>query len=111
MTRRRSETWTLKRISDYFAESSEFEAKYGELTNEEFVERIYTEVLERPADPDGLAYWTRQLDTGAKSRGDVMLGFSDSSEYKRRQFPPGPRITTKAFGKDRRLPITNRYRG
>ena len=35
----------------------------------------------------------------------------DLSEYKRRQTPPGVRATTKAFGKDRRLPITNRYRG
>ena len=35
----------------------------------------------------------------------------DVSEYKRRQTPPGVRVTTKAFGKDRRLPITNRYRG
>ncbi len=35
----------------------------------------------------------------------------DVNEYKRRQAPPGPRITTKAFGKDRRLPITNGYRG
>jgi len=35
----------------------------------------------------------------------------DLNEYKRRQAPPGVRITTKAFGKDRRLPITNRYRG
>jgi NAD+ synthase (glutamine-hydrolysing) len=34
----------------------------------------------------------------------------DLAEYKRRQTPPGVRITTKAFGKDRRLPITNRYR-
>jgi NAD+ synthase (glutamine-hydrolysing) len=34
----------------------------------------------------------------------------DLSEYKRRQTPPGVRVTTKAFGKDRRLPITNRYR-
>ena len=34
----------------------------------------------------------------------------DLAEYKRRQSPPGPRITSKAFGKDRRLPITNRYR-
>ena len=34
----------------------------------------------------------------------------DLAEYKRRQSPPGVRITTKAFGKDRRLPITNRYR-
>ena len=34
----------------------------------------------------------------------------DVAEYKRRQSPPGPRISAKAFGKDRRLPITNRYR-
>ena len=35
----------------------------------------------------------------------------DRAEYKRRQMPPGVRITTKAFGKDRRMPITNRYHG
>lgn len=35
----------------------------------------------------------------------------DLAEYKRRQSPPGVRVTNKAFGKDRRLPITNQYRG
>jgi NAD+ synthase (glutamine-hydrolysing) len=35
----------------------------------------------------------------------------DASEYKRRQAPPGIKITPKAFGRDRRLPITNWYRG
>jgi NAD+ synthase (glutamine-hydrolysing) len=35
----------------------------------------------------------------------------DRAEYKRRQAPPGIKITTRAFGKDRRMPITNRYRG
>jgi len=35
----------------------------------------------------------------------------DLAEYKRRQTPPGVRVTSKAFGKDRRVPITNRYRG
>jgi len=35
----------------------------------------------------------------------------DAAEYKRRQTPPGVRVTPKAFGKDRRVPITNRYRG
>jgi NAD+ synthase (glutamine-hydrolysing) len=34
----------------------------------------------------------------------------DRAEYKRRQAPPGVKITPKAFGRDRRLPITNRYR-
>jgi len=40
-----------------------------------------------------------------------VLGMIDGNEYKRRQGAPGVRITPKAFGKDRRLPITNRYRG
>jgi NAD+ synthase (glutamine-hydrolysing) len=35
----------------------------------------------------------------------------DTNEYKRHQLPPGVRVTTKAFGKDRRLPITHGYRG
>ena len=35
----------------------------------------------------------------------------DIAEYKRRQCPPGVRVSDKAFGKDRRLPITNGYRG
>ncbi len=34
----------------------------------------------------------------------------DIAEYKRRQYPPGPKITPKNFGRDRRLPITNRWR-
>ena len=40
-----------------------------------------------------------------------IVGLIDRAEYKRRQTPPGVRLTTKAFGKDRRLPITNAYRG
>jgi NAD+ synthase (glutamine-hydrolysing) len=35
----------------------------------------------------------------------------DRNEYKRRQAPPGVRVSPKAFGKDRRLPITNRWSG
>jgi NAD+ synthase (glutamine-hydrolysing) len=34
----------------------------------------------------------------------------DGNEYKRRQGPPGIKITPRAFGKDRRMPITNLYR-
>jgi NAD+ synthase (glutamine-hydrolysing) len=39
-----------------------------------------------------------------------VVALVDGSEFKRRQLPPGPRITRKAFGKDRRLPITNQFR-
>jgi NAD+ synthase (glutamine-hydrolysing) len=35
----------------------------------------------------------------------------DRNEYKRRQAAPGVKITPKAFGRDRRMPITNRYAG
>jgi NAD+ synthase (glutamine-hydrolysing) len=39
-----------------------------------------------------------------------VVALVDRAEYKRRQMPPGVRISAKAFGKDRRMPITNRYR-
>ncbi len=39
-----------------------------------------------------------------------VVGWIDRAEYKRRQAPPGVKITPKAFGRDRRMPITNRYR-
>jgi len=39
-----------------------------------------------------------------------VINMVDRSEYKRRQSPPGIKITQRAFGKDRRLPITNKYR-
>jgi NAD+ synthase (glutamine-hydrolysing) len=39
-----------------------------------------------------------------------VLRLVDLAEYKRRQAPPGIRISTRAFGRDRRLPITNRFR-
>jgi NAD+ synthase (glutamine-hydrolysing) len=41
---------------------------------------------------------------------DRVARLVDMAEYKRRQSPPGIRISAKAFGKDRRMPITNRYR-
>jgi NAD+ synthase (glutamine-hydrolysing) len=51
--------------------------------------------------------------TGAGFDAEVVTRVArlvDGAEYKRRQSPPGVRITAKAFGKDRRMPITNRYR-
>ncbi|MDQ2754796.1 MAG: NAD+ synthase, partial [Actinomycetota bacterium] len=40
----------------------------------------------------------------------TVVRLVDTAEYKRRQTPPGVRVTPKAFGRDRRMPITNRYR-
>jgi NAD+ synthase (glutamine-hydrolysing) len=41
---------------------------------------------------------------------EQVITLTDRAEYKRRQYPPGPKISFKAFGRDRRLPITNRWR-
>ena len=60
----------------------------GDLTAAELIERGFDEAIVRRV--------TRLVDL---------------AEYKRRQSPPGVRVTPKAFGKDRRLPITNAYRG
>lgn len=62
-----------------------------------YVEEDYSlqEMVEMGHDPDAV----RQVIT-----------FVDRNEYKRRQAPPGVKITPRAFGKDRRLPIVNRYR-
>ena len=45
-------------------------------------------------------------DPGLVSR---VIRMVDRAEYKRRQYPPGPKITAKNFGRDRRLPITSRW--
>jgi NAD+ synthase (glutamine-hydrolysing) len=39
-----------------------------------------------------------------------VIQLVDIAEYKRRQYPPGPKVTSKGFGRDRRLPITNAWR-
>ena len=53
------------------------------------------------------------VDRGIGERETVrrVTSMIDRAEYKRRQAAPGVKITPKAFGRDRRLPITNRYPG
>lgn len=72
---------TLDDIANFFAGSAEFQQLYGTLTNEEFVQLVYQNVLGREADAGGLAFWTTELETGNRTRGQVMLGFSESAEY------------------------------
>lgn len=82
---RRRSGWTLSRISNSFATSSEFVRRYGSMTNRTFVENIYANVLQRTGDPGGIAYWTKKLDAKAVTRGQVMINFSESNEYKTKQ--------------------------
>lgn len=71
---------SLVEISDVFAASAEFTDEYGSLTDSQFVELVYQNVLGRPADAAGLAYWVGQLAAGV-GRGAAMTGFSESAEY------------------------------
>jgi NAD+ synthase (glutamine-hydrolysing) len=69
-------------------------------------------------DPVLRAYVEEDASVGDMVAGGVPLELAsrvarmvDAAEYKRRQGPLGIRVTPKAFGKDRRMPVTNRYRG
>ena len=61
----------------------------------------YVEEDRGPAEIEALGF--------ARETVERVVRLVDRAEYKRRQAPPGVRISTRAFGKDRRLPITNRY--
>ena len=74
---------SLAAISDDFATSREFTQRYGALSNRQFVELVYRNVLDRNPDAGGLAHWVSVLDRGG-ARGQVMLGFSESTEFRNR---------------------------
>jgi len=73
---------SLPAISEQFARSPEFVTLYGGVSDDAFVELVYQNVLDRSPDAGGLSHWTNQLATGVLTRGEVMLGFSDSAEFK-----------------------------
>ena len=73
---------SLEEISSFFAGSPEFVSRYGALSNSQFVTLVYNNVLGRAPDAPGLAFWAGQLDSRSLTRGQVMLGFSESFEYR-----------------------------
>jgi hypothetical protein len=72
---------TLAAISQSFSTTPEFTTLYGSLSNQQFVELVYENVLGRAGSTGDVAYWVNQLDTGT-TRGAVMLSFTESSENK-----------------------------
>jgi len=79
---RRRKGYTLSSISQQFAVSSEFKRRYGSLTNAEFIDAIYDNVFDRAPDPSGRAFYLRHLNDKSWNRGQVVLQFSESNEYK-----------------------------
>jgi len=72
----------------------------------ELLDRILESYVERDEGREGMIAAGLPADVV-----DEVVRMVDRSEYKRRQAAPGIRITPKAFGRDRRLPITNRFGG
>jgi NAD+ synthase (glutamine-hydrolysing) len=71
----------------------------------EILDQILKEYIEEDKGYDEIVNMGFDKDIVAK-----ILNMVDKSEYKRRQSPPGIKITPKAFGRDRRMPITNKYK-
>jgi hypothetical protein len=71
---------TLQQEADQFVASTEFQQKYGALSNTDFISLMYTNVLGRQSDSAGAAAWENALNTGS-SRAGVLVGFSESAEH------------------------------
>ena len=74
---------SLQAVAQSFLISEEFIERYGEnVTNAQYVETLYVNVLGRGYDQDGYNYWLGSLNGGTESRNELLLGFSESAEYK-----------------------------
>lgn len=85
--------YPLDAISNDFARSEEFQQRYGDIGDREFVQRVYNNVLQRDPDQGGYDYWVKQMEQGML-RGFVMIYFSDSEEFRNKTkngVPPGYR--------------------
>ncbi|WP_256462180.1 DUF4214 domain-containing protein [Orrella daihaiensis] len=70
---------SLDVIATEFSQADEFEAKYGQMDDEQFITSLYQNALRREPDEAGQAYWAAQL-SGGLSRASVLESFSGSAE-------------------------------
>ena len=71
-----------EQIVQAFLVSGEFQSRFGSnLTNAQFVERMYNNILLRPSDPGGFNGWVQALNSGQLTRAQVALSFLDSGEF------------------------------
>lgn len=79
----------LNEIADYFVQSAEFRATYGNVNSTGLITLIYRNVLGRQPDGPGLAYWVGLLDQG-HSPGTILNGFAQSQEFITSFVPTAP---------------------
>lgn len=80
-TARRANGESLEELASVIGASPEYEARFGETTDEEFVARIYGLVFGRQPDGPGLDFWVREV--GRRGRWGVLVGFTESPEGQR----------------------------
>ncbi len=95
--------WNLWRVAEFFSQSPEFVGRYGSLNDGQYVDLVYQNVLGRAPEAAGRAFWVNELARGARNRGEVMVGFSESPEYVRATKARTDVLITY-FGLVRRLP-------
>jgi hypothetical protein len=79
---------TARQLATAVVGSAEFGAKYGGAkSNAAFVDLLYQNALDRPADPDALAFWAGGLDAGRVTRADVVQSIAFSDEAAARVLP------------------------
>lgn len=70
----------LTTIASGFTGSVEFNNTYGNLTNHQFVDQLYQNVLHRAGDAGGVTYWYSQIDSYTQTREQILVGFAESNE-------------------------------
>ena len=68
-------------IAQNFYNSPEFTNRYGALSNDQYINLVYQNVLGRAPDPGGYDFYKTRLDSGVLTKGQMMIGFSESAEF------------------------------
>ena len=72
---------TYRQTAESFIGSNEFESRYGEnLNHDQYLDRLYMNILGRSSDDEGKNYWLNQLRLGYETKAEVLMGFSESNE-------------------------------
>lgn len=82
---RRKAGMALTEMIAFFRTSPEFQQTFGSMVNAstaEWVDFMYVEVLERPSEPAGKAFWVELVDSGEATKEDLIIFFADSKEFR-----------------------------
>jgi Ca2+-binding RTX toxin-like protein len=92
--------FTLHDIAGQFVTAPEFAATYGQPDSTSFVQSLYSNVLGRGGEADGVSFWTYGLDHGLSTRADVVVAFSESAEHIAHLAAPAPVATSPGVPTD-----------